>query len=115
MTASGVTDPLPPDKVGAEAPAGIDFNISWIVATSESEVAKYFSDTEPVIAESGSDDEALFTINVTPTGAAFTVTGARKETIRLDRATKITFFMTLSYALQLVLKIDKSEFVGAQS
>ena len=49
-----------------------------------------------VIAESGSDDEALFTINVTPTGAAFTVTGARKETIRLDRTTKITFFMTLS-------------------
>ena len=98
MTASGVTDPLPPDRLGAEAPAGIDFNISWIVATSESEVAKYFSDTEPVIAESGSDDEALLTINVTPTGTAFAATGARKETIRLDSATKIAFFMALSYA-----------------
>jgi hypothetical protein len=98
LTASGVTDPLPPDKLGAEAPAGIDFNISWIVATSESEVAKYFSDTEPVIAESGSDDEALLTINVTPTGTALAATGARKETIRLDRVTKMAFFMALSYA-----------------
>ena len=70
-----------------------------MVATSETEVAKYFSDTEPVIAESGSDDEALFTINVTPTGTAFAATGATTETRRLDRATKIAFFIALSYVL----------------
>ena len=78
-----------------------------MVATSESEVAKYFSDTEPVIAESGSEDEALLTINVTPTGTAFAVIGINEEIIKLDRATRIAFFMTVSYALESVLKIDK--------
>jgi hypothetical protein len=61
-------DPLPPDKTGVEAPAGSDFKTICIVATSEIEVAKYFSATEPVIVES---DEAEFTISVTARGTAF--------------------------------------------
>ena len=45
FAAVGVNVPLPPDKTGVEAPAGSDFKIIWIVATSEIEVAKYFNAT----------------------------------------------------------------------
>ena len=53
-----------------DAPAGADLRVVCIVATSESELAKYLSEIEPEIAVPDWEEEALLTVNEIAFGAA---------------------------------------------